>query len=306
LATPGPLHHNAPMSTEEACPGTCNRPYREAREQFKQALADYDPLDSSQSRPIPPNIQPWPGDPWCGRCKSRIRETLAELDILAALLHATADGHRTAPGTERVSGTAEAMSPSQAGDDLDELVSMLTGWEDAYRDHAELGPALARRGHLAAPETELIVWLNKRLGEILTAPFAVDFGQEIMLWHREFTNKTKAGQRTLRKPLRCPRPTCRLLTLTWTEGDTYVTCGNPDCQARIPLAEYEAETARIASALERGELETEVALWTRRPPARPATGPAKSSPPTTRAPASQRTPTRSCAAAASSWNDTPT
>src|SRR5208282_6936640 len=93
LATPVPLHHYCAMSAEEACPGTCNRHYREGRETFRQALADYDPLDANQSRPIPPNLQPWPGDPWCGRCKSRIRETLAELDDLGALLLATADGH---------------------------------------------------------------------------------------------------------------------------------------------------------------------------------------------------------------------
>ena len=246
------------MSTEDACPGTCNRAYREAREQFRQALANYDPLDSAQSRPIPPSITAWPGDPWCGRCKSRIREALAELDDLAALLLATADGHRAAPGTERVSGTAEAMSPSRAADDLEELTSMLQGWEQAYRDLRDW-PALTRRGHLASAVTTCIAWMMARLDEILRTPFAVDFGTEILLWHREFTNKTKAGVRTLRKPLRCPRPSCRLLTLTWTEGDTYVTCGNPDCQARIPLAEYEAETARLSAALERGELEAEVA-----------------------------------------------
>ena len=247
------------MSEEQACPGRCNRAYREAREQWHKALADYDPLDAGQSRPIPPSIQPWPGNPWCGTCKSRIRETLAELDILASLLSATADGHRAGPGGERVSGSADALSPSQAGDDLDELIAMLTGWAEAYRDHAGLDMPLARRGRLAAPETELIAWLNRRLDEILVSPFAVEFGQEVMQWHREFTNKTKAGARTLRKPLRCPRPQCRLLTLTWTEGDTYVCCSNPDCGARIPLAEYEAETARLSEALERGELDAEVA-----------------------------------------------
>ncbi len=248
------------MSDEQACPGTCNRAWREAREAFKQALADYDPMDANQSRPIPPSIQAWPGNPWwCGRCKSRIRETLAELDILASLLAATADGHRAAPGGQRVSGTSVQMSPSQAGDDLEELISMLTGWEEAYRALVKLDAPLARRGHLAAPETELIAWLNRRLDEILVSPFAVEFGQEVLQWHREFTNKTKAGARTLRRPLRCPRPQCRLLTLTWTEGDTHVICSNPDCGAHIPLAEYEAEVARLGAALERGELESEVA-----------------------------------------------
>ena len=135
---------------------------------------------------------------------------------------------------------------------------MLQGWEQAYRDLRDW-PSLTRRGHLASAVTTCIAWMMARLDEILRTPFAVDFGQEVMLWHREFTNKAKAGQRTLRKPLRCPRPQCRLLTLTWTEGDTYVMCGNPDCQARIPLAEYEAETLRLSEALERGELESEVA-----------------------------------------------
>jgi hypothetical protein len=296
------------MSTEEACPGTCNRGYREAQAAFKQALADYDRegrLDANQSRPIPPSIQAWPGNPWCGTCKSRIGQALAELDYLAGILHAAADGHRAAPGTERVSGTAEPMSPSQAGDDLEELSSMLKGWEDAYRELRDW-QFTAPRGHLASPETETINWLGKHLKEILVTPFAADFGNEILQWHREFTNKTKAGVRTERLPLRCPRPHCRLLTLTLTDGDTYVICHNPDCQARIPRTEYDAEVARLGAALERGELEAEVALWTWRPPARPATGPARSSPPATRAPASQRTPTRSCAAAASSWNDTPT
>jgi hypothetical protein len=247
------------MSSEQACIGSCNRAYREARETWQQALAAYDPLDPNTSRPIPPSIQPWPGNPWCGRCKSRIRETLAECDTLASLLAATADGHRAGPGTERVSGSAVHLSPSQAGDDLDELITMLSGWEEAYRDHAGLEAPLARRGRLAAPETEIIAWLMRRLDEILVTPFAVDFGQEVLQWHREFTNKTKAGARTLRKPLRCPRPQCRLLTLTWTEGDTYVICNNPDCGARIPLAEYEAETVRLGEALERGELDAEVA-----------------------------------------------
>ena len=247
----------AHMSSEQACPGTCNRHYREAHELFKQALADYDPLDSAQSRPIPPDIQPWPGDPWCSRCKSRIRETLAELDDLAALLMATADGHRgSGLDSERVSGTAGHMSPSAAGDDLEELASMLRGWEDAYRELRDW-PSLARRGHLAAAVTTCITWLSLHLDEIVTAPFAEDFGAEVMKWHREFTNKAKAGQRTLRKPLRCPR--CQMLLLTWTEGDSHVICGNPDCGTHIPLAEYEAETDRRAEALARGELEQEVA-----------------------------------------------
>lgn len=135
---------------------------------------------------------------------------------------------------------------------------MLAGWESAYRD-LRGWPSLTRRGHLASAVTTCIAWLSARLDEVLVAPFAVEFGQEVMQWHREFTNKTKAGVQTHRLPLRCPRPQCRLLTLTLTDGDTYVTCHNPDCQARIPRTEYDAEVARLGAALERGELESDVA-----------------------------------------------
>lgn len=246
------------MSSEQACPGLCNRKYRELREAFLQALDDYERegrLDPNQSRPIPPDIQPWQGDPWCGTCKSKIRVALAQLDYLAGILAATADGHRAGPGGERVSGTAIHMSPSQAGDDLDELVSVLFSWEDSYREQMKWEESQPRRGHLAAPETECITWLMKHLDDILRHPDIGElFGTEILRWHREFTDKTKAGTRKLRKPLRCP--SCQMLLLTWTEGDSHVECGNPDCRRpRIPLAEYEIEAERRAEALARGEME---------------------------------------------------
>ena len=101
------------MSSE--CPGPCNRRWREARDAYKQALADYDPLDSAQSRPDPPEIRPWPGEPvWCAECTTGIVLKLAQLDYLAGILSAYADGHRQSADLERVSGTAEPASPSQA------------------------------------------------------------------------------------------------------------------------------------------------------------------------------------------------
>ncbi len=234
------------MSAEEACPGTCNRHYREARAAHKQALADYDPLDSSQSRPEAPGVTPWPGDPvWCGPCGSKIRLSLAQLDDLLALRKANADGHRQSDAAERVSGNStEPASPSQAGDDEDELAAMLTGWESAYRD-LRRWPSAAPRGELASAETTCIAWLMHHLNGILRSPLAADFGMEVLQWHREFTGSTKAGVRTLRKPMRCP--SCQYLTLTWTEGEQQVTCSNPACNRIMSLTDYDAEAARMAA-----------------------------------------------------------
>jgi hypothetical protein len=238
------------MSSEEACPGPCNRRFREARDAHRQALADYDPLDASQSRPEPPEIAPWPGDPvWCGTCATAVRLRLAQLDDLIALRKATADGHTQSDAAERVSGSSSApASPSQAGDDEQEAAAMLTGWERAYRD-LRRWPSAAPRGDLATAETSCIAWLLHHFDGIMRSPVAADFGLEILQWHRELTGSTKAGVRTVRKPLRCP--SCQYATLMWTEGEQQVNCANPVCGRILSLAEYDAEVERIAAEQKR-------------------------------------------------------
>lgn len=227
------------MAEQEICPGACNRRFREARDVYRQALADYDPLDSTQSRPGIPEVAPWLGDPiWCGLCASNVRLRLAELDDLIALRKHTADGHTQSDAAERVSGSAtEARSPSQAGDDEVDAAAMLTGWESAYRD-IKGWPSAAPRGDLASVQTSCIAWLLHHFDGIMRSPVAVDFGLEVLQRHREFTGSTKAGVRTLRKPMRCP--SCQYLTLVWTEGEQQVNCDNPVCHRILSLTEYEA------------------------------------------------------------------
>jgi hypothetical protein len=235
-----------------ACPGKCNERYREAWDAHEAAVASYDALDSSQSRPEPPSLGCWRGEPaWCPPCTSKITTRLAELDDLAALLGATADGHRSSAEAERVSGSSEPASQSQAADDLDEMFTMLSSWETIYR---ELQGWLSAppRGELASKETGCIDWLRRHLGGILSSDIAADFGLEILQWHQESAGSAKAGVRTLRKPMRCPSRTCRNLTLFWTEGEKNVYCKNPDCGRILSLAEYEIEAERQADVLKRG------------------------------------------------------
>jgi hypothetical protein len=224
------------------CPGPCNAQYRKAREAFGEALALYDPLDSAQSRPLPPDTQPWPGDPiWCGRCTARIRQCLSELDEAAAIMLAAADGHRPQSGEQRVAGSREDPTASPAGDDLEELGRMLTAWEDIYRSMKGWSSP-PRRGFLASQVTSCASWLMLQLDGILCAPdICADFGTEIMQWHREIAGKGKAGARTLRKPLRCP--SCKTLLMYWTEGEEAVQCRNRECGRIMLYAEYEAEVS---------------------------------------------------------------
>lgn len=222
-----------------ACPGPCNRRYREAQEAFRQAVDAYDPLDPGQTRPQPPDIRPWEGDPtWCGVCATTISQRLAQLDYAISILQAYADGHRDAPDTPMVGGSAERMSPSEAADTAEDLGQMLLGWESAYRKHRGWA-APFHPEDLASWTTECHAWLAKHLRGILASPLAADFGAEILSWHREITGKAKTGTRKLTKPLRCP--SCQQLTLTWVEGEDRVYCADPVCRRVISYAEYEAE-----------------------------------------------------------------
>ncbi|HEV2255384.1 MAG TPA: hypothetical protein VGS06_19560 [Streptosporangiaceae bacterium] len=206
---------------EQPCVGSCNWHWRKAREAFDLALAGYDPLDPAQSRPVPPDLYPVYGDPWCGRCKTQIRRELAEIDDLASILGAMADGHRgRRPGT-RLSRSRQsaAPSPSPTGDLLEELRHDIHGWETATRGT----DPLARRGFLATETTTSISWLVTHFDDAILHPdFAVDFGREILRWRRTLKQLTSAGVGVQHKPVRCPR--CDEYAVFWTEGDDHAEC----------------------------------------------------------------------------------
>jgi len=254
LASQEPRRARGNGPDPRACPGPCNETYRKAWDAYRAAVAAYDPLDSAQSRPAEPEEGGYLGDPvWCGPCAGKITLRLAELDDLAGILTAAADGHRDASGLERVASSADPGSPSPAADALDEMHSMLSGWETAWRElNGWLSPP--PRGTLATRETACVNWLRRHLAAILASEtIGADFGLEILQWHREAAGSAKAGVRTLRKPMRCP--SCRLLTLFWTEGDATVNCKNPDCGRILDLAAYDDEVDRQSAALQRGELD---------------------------------------------------
>jgi len=239
------------------CPGPCNDRWRRKQCQHQQDLRDYDPLDQHQSRPEPPDTSCITGNPWCADCSPLIREQLGELDYLGALRvlrELGGDGYGTDSAPERVSGSADPASPSPSSDDVDDTATMLAGWEQAYRDLMGW-PAAIRHGSLAAKRTECIAWLAERFSDIITSGIAADFGAEVMIWHAELKAKSKAGVRTLRKPLRCP--SCKRLMMMYTDGDKSVRCYNPTCRRILSLPEYEAEVETLAARLKAAKITRE-------------------------------------------------
>lgn len=204
----------------EPCIGSCNSRWRRLTEAGED---------------IPEELLPYPGDPvFCQRDSSIIRREVAELDDLASIAAAAADGHRSQPGTQRVSGTARISSPSPAADDLDDLACMLRGWESAARG---TDPS-ARRGYLATEITTVVCWLVAHHDAIIGNPdLAPDYAAEVRQWHRRLATSSKAGTGTHQKGRPCPR--CDRYSLWWREGDEYVECQTPSCGRLMSLSDYE-------------------------------------------------------------------
>ena len=225
------------MSSEVPCPGPCNSRYRKARAEYEAALAAYDPLDPHQSRPEPPDVYPVYGDPWCPRCKSQIREQLAQIDDAAAILAALppSPNDRSDDKAGKVSGTRAQPSPSNRMDDLEELGEWLRSWESAYRGE----DPTPHRGWLASEITTITAQLVFHFDKIITHPDrALDFGREIRRWHRELQEKARAGQ--VDKHVKRPCPRCRLYTLWARDGEDYVRCINDECGRRLTREELAA------------------------------------------------------------------
>ena len=231
------------MAFDGICPGSCNNTYRRRLAlyesevaKYAQALetrADSDPIPEP---PVPPDLQPWHGEPvWCGKCTSIIRSELAELDDLAALIFSIPPLAKPADdGNGRVSGTRDAHSPSARMDDVEDLNEWLRSWEAAARAEDDPRP---RRGILAKESTTVTAWLYHHFDVLIFSEDAAqDFGEEIRRWYRDMARRAAAGrmQRHQKKP--CPR--CNLYTLWLIIGDDYVRCANEDCGRAMTREEY--------------------------------------------------------------------
>lgn len=223
------------------CPGSCNATLRRARRDYRQAMAEYNraypkwveegsPEDEPEL-PQEPDIEPVEGEPtWCSRCRATIRRCLANLDDLAAIRAAQADGHRGTLTDEKVTGSRGKPSPSPATDDLEELWSVLHGWETAYRGE---DPRI-RDKRLPVAIMTAVSWLVFHLDVILRHSIAEDFGKDILRWHAELSRKTTMDE-VRRKPVPCPR--CDLMALVQRPDEEYIAC--EQCGRLVLSDEYE-------------------------------------------------------------------
>ena len=214
-----PRPRPAADDTTGPCPGPCNRRWR---------LADVDLV---------------PGQPvWCGRCVPKIHDALACLPDLLAMLHADAYHATRAPGDGRGSHDG-SPSPAPALDELDEVVRVLQGWEDAYRS-AKGWPA-AQRPAGVATLLDTHRWLLAHVDVACQHPdLGADLGLELLALARRLSGAVCAEPRRRRMPEPCPA--CSQRTLVHVAGDAWVRCDDDECARVLSWAEWEHLAAGAA------------------------------------------------------------
>jgi hypothetical protein len=231
---------DAPVATE----AEIDEAYRENRARIKGLCVGHCNRKFIDSGAGSPSY----GDPvLCHRCISGLRDCLDEIDRLAAIASATADGHRGSTGSDDSAirmhrGGSASKSPSPVFEDLDEMASCLYRWMRLKR------PAAARLGLLAREITETAYWLKFNLPSFTDdREHAADFQAEITGWHSRLIRRGKAGVALFNKPLPCPR--CRLIGLQQERGSEVVKCA--ECGRIMTVLEYDemaAEADAQASA----------------------------------------------------------
>lgn len=230
--------HSDPTTPEEThtpsagpCPSSCNWRWREAMEAHEQALKAWTARGHRGEEPQPPETEPWPGEPvLCRKCASKARGALRELpDAYRALDSMKYLSRTNAAGSERRGRSDAAPSPSPGADHQDEIVRTVTAWEDDLRQH--LGHDAGQdTGDHAADLTRSVEYLNRNWRAMAERPeCAGDFADDTTRLHRTAVAMVK--NKTVRKTLPPPCPTCDMATLVQEEGVAgkpwYVECSPP-------------------------------------------------------------------------------
>jgi hypothetical protein len=160
----------------------------------------------------------WSGS-LCKACFWRLRNGISELVFAYSWLRQCMVKYPQW-GSERVGGTKEAPAPLrvQLLDQANVIGSLLSRIEKDLYKTINPSALLEERGHRILERSDALS-RHPLIVEIVAAVNAVKTRAHALApWRRGF----------IRLPVPCP--TCNLLTLTLYDGDSWVTCRNPECE----------------------------------------------------------------------------
>ncbi|MGW1492593.1 hypothetical protein [Streptomyces sp. NPDC002402] len=193
----------------------------------------------------------------CLPCVRMIRSWLAELPNQMLVLRAstqreitgspTRGGTKTPPLPGRLD-TLNLCGPCAPGNVHDPngdqdgplpVAATLGSWVRLCCEELRLDPPLP------ATEEALASWLDERLSWLVRQPFAGEAHQELGDMMRVLRAITHV--RPARRPVPRPCPRCSCLTLSETDWQPYIECGNADCEALWTQAELAADAEQRAA-----------------------------------------------------------
>lgn len=200
------------------CPSSCNWRWRDAMDDYKEAVEEWGASGCRGNEPQPPEIEPWPGEPvLCRKCGASARGALRELPLAYKALDGMKYLTRTASADQERRGRSDAApSPSPGADHQDEIRRTVGMWEDDLRRHLR-HDAARDTGNAADDLTNSVEYLNRNWQAMAErAECAGDFADEIKTLHRTAVAMVK--NKTVRRTLPVACPSCDLETLIQEEG----------------------------------------------------------------------------------------
>jgi hypothetical protein len=235
------------------CPGPCNNAWRRAETALEADGTEH-------------HITPAWGQPvQCYSCVGRGREQLAELPELLAAVHLEALYGTPAKLAGTIGRVGAPVWPGQASrllldrilGEMEELANDIRDLREIARVRATGSTQPAREGRritatvaLLGAHWEWAMQHHPAAQEPHDRDNANPAGQ-VASWHRSAQFFTSRNNPRVQMAAPCPR--CHLKTLAHCNGETFISCRNPECELLLSREEYDRRVKEMTEAITLGQ-----------------------------------------------------
>lgn len=241
--------HDQPAPT--TCPGPCNSAWRKAEAALAERGAEH-------------HITPAWGQPvQCYGCVERSRHQLAELPELLAAVQLEALYGTPAKLTGTIGRVGAPVWPGQASRILlDRILGEMTELQ---------ADILVQRGVWSGDEKAIAIREGRLIGDTVdillahwswamqhhpaaTEPHERDNanpGSQVAGWYRSSQFFTRRDNPRIQMAAPCPN--CHLKSLGHSNGESFISCRNPECELLLSREEYDRRVKEMAEAITLGQ-----------------------------------------------------
>lgn len=238
------MHDHA---TAKPCPGPCNNAWRKAEAATAETGTEHYIIPS------------WGQPTQCGGCVERSRHQISELPELLTAVQLEALYGTPAKLTGTIGRVGAPVWPGQASrllldgilGEMGELQADILTLRGIWT--GEQTPAPVSEGRLIGDTVDVLLahweWAMQH------HPAATEShdrdnanpGGQAAVWHRTAQFFTRRDNPRIQKAAPCPR--CHLKSLAHSNGESFISCRNPECEVLLSRDEYEQHTKEMAGAI---------------------------------------------------------